>query len=99
MRPRRDGADGLNAELERAGRVKDFIELGQLMAVDAITRNESCGAHFREEHSDAQGNPKRDDEQFGHTAAWEWTGNAGKPKLNIEPLVFEALPPNIRNYV
>lgn len=93
------GADGLNAELERAGRVKDFIELGQLMAVDALTRNESCGAHFREEHSDPQGNPRRNDEQFSHTAAWEWTGDASKPQLHIEPLIFEALPPNIRNYV
>ncbi len=94
-----NSSDGLNAELERAGRVRDFIELGQLMAVDALTRNESCGAHFREEHSDAQGNPQRDDEQFCHVAAWQWTGEASKPKLNIEPLVFEALPPNIRNYV
>jgi succinate dehydrogenase / fumarate reductase flavoprotein subunit len=65
-------ADNLNQALERAGRVADFFELGELMCRDALTREESCGGHFREEFQYPDGECKRDDEKFGHVAAWEY---------------------------
>ena len=91
-------AETLNQALEQAGRVADFIELGELMCLDALTREESCGGHFREEHQFADGECKRDDAGFGHVAAWEFQG-AGKPPLrNIEPLNYEFTKMSVRNY-
>ena len=88
----------LNAELERAGRVADFLELGELMAQDALHREESCGGHFREEHQTEEGEAKRDDEKFAYVAAWEYTGDGKAPKLNKEPLEFEYVKPSQRSY-
>ena len=88
----------LNQTLEKAGRVADFLEMGELMCLDALTRDESCGGHFREEHQTAEGEAKRDDENFQHAAAWEWTGEPGKPKLNKEALDFEYVKPSQRSY-
>jgi succinate dehydrogenase / fumarate reductase flavoprotein subunit len=82
------GAD-LNQELEKAGRVADFLEFAELMCIDALDRDESCGAHFREEHQTADGEAKRDDERFAYVAAWEYTGEGSAPRLHKEPLTFE----------
>ncbi|RFC51465.1 MAG: succinate dehydrogenase / fumarate reductase flavoprotein subunit [Verrucomicrobia bacterium] len=88
----------LNQSLEQAGRVADFIELGELLCLDALTREESCGGHFREEHQYPDGECQRDDEKFAHVAAWEFQG-AGKPPLrNIEPLNYEFTKMSVRNY-
>ena len=87
----------LNQTLERAGRVADFLELGELMCIDALDREESCGGHFREEHEE-NGEALRDDENFSYVAAWEWTGNPGEPKLHKEPLSFEYVKPSKRSY-
>lgn len=87
----------VNEELEKAGRVADFIELGELMARDALERRESCGGHFREEFQ-ADGEAVRDDENFAHVAAWEFAGE-GKPAIrNIEPLTFDRVKPSTRSY-
>ena len=84
------GSDAeLNQALERAGRVADFIELGELMCRDALQREESCGGHFREEHQTEDGEAKRDDEHFAFVAAWEHAGEGRQPVLNKEPLDFE----------
>ena len=91
-------ADTLNQSLEQAGRVADFIELGELMCRDALTREESCGGHFREEHQYPDGECKRDDEKFGHVAAWEFQGADKVPLRNIEPLNYEAVKMSLRNY-
>jgi succinate dehydrogenase / fumarate reductase flavoprotein subunit len=90
------GAD-LNQELEKAGRVADFLEFGELMCLDALDRDESCGGHFREEHQ-TDGEAKRDDERFAHVSAWEYTGPAGAPRLHKEPLVFEYVKLATRSY-
>jgi succinate dehydrogenase / fumarate reductase flavoprotein subunit len=82
------GAD-LNQELEKAGRLADFLEFAELMCLDALDRDESCGAHFREEHQTADGEAKRDDERFAYVAAWEYTGEHSAPTLHKEPLTFE----------
>jgi len=82
------GAD-FNQELEKAGRVADFLELGELLALDALTRDESCGAHFREEHQTPDGEALRNDEKFAHVAAWEYKGEGKKPELHKEPLTFD----------
>jgi succinate dehydrogenase / fumarate reductase flavoprotein subunit len=87
----------LNQTLERAGRVADFFELGELMCLDALKRRESCGGHFREEYEE-NGEALRDDEHFSYVAAWEWTGNPGEPRLNEEPLTFEYVKPTKRSY-
>jgi succinate dehydrogenase / fumarate reductase flavoprotein subunit len=79
----------LNQELEKAGRVADFLEFAELMCIDALDRDESCGAHFREEHQTADGEAKRDDERFAYVAAWEYTGEGSAPRLHKEPLTFE----------
>ncbi|PIP89484.1 MAG: succinate dehydrogenase flavoprotein subunit [Bdellovibrionales bacterium CG12_big_fil_rev_8_21_14_0_65_38_15] len=93
------GSDsGINVELEKANRVADFIELGELMARDALARHESCGGHFREEMQTADGEAKRDDEKFCHVAAWEWTGDDGEPIRNIEELSFENVHLATRSY-
>jgi succinate dehydrogenase / fumarate reductase, flavoprotein subunit len=90
--------DTLNQSLERAGRVDDFFQLAMAMCVDALAREESCGGHFREEHQAADGEALRDDENFAHVAAWEWTGDPTRPELNKEPLVFEEVPLTTRSY-
>jgi len=87
----------LNQTLERAGRVADFFELGELMCLDALQRNESCGGHFREEYQE-NGEALRDDEHFSYVAAWEWTGDPGQPRLHKEPLAFEYIEPSKRSY-
>ena len=88
----------LNRELERAGRVADFLEFAEVMARDALYRDESCGGHFRTEHQLPDGEAKRDDERFCHVAAWEYRGPDQEPQVHIEPLTFEAIPLAVRNY-
>jgi len=84
------GSDAeLNQALEKAGRVADFLELGELMCIDALHREESCGGHFREEYQTEDGEAKRDDERFAYVAAWEYAGPGQVPQLNREPLDFE----------
>jgi succinate dehydrogenase / fumarate reductase, flavoprotein subunit len=87
-----------NTELEKACRVADFIELGELMCIDALNRNESCGGHFRTEYQDAQGEAERDDDNYGYVAAWEFNGEIIDSKLNKEELVFEVAHPTKRSY-
>ncbi len=87
-----------NPELDKAGRVADFIELGELMVTDALMREESCGGHFREESQTEDGEAKRDDEKFAFVAAWEYTGEGQAPVLNKEELVFEEVHPTQRSY-
>ncbi len=91
-------AGTLNQSLERAGRVADLFELGELMVRDALEREESCGGHFREEHQDAEGEALRDDERFSHAAAWEWTGADSSPVRHCEQLKFETVTPTKRSY-
>jgi len=91
------GAD-LNQSLELAGRVADFMELGELMCLDALERRESCGGHFREEWQTPEGEAKRDDENFCHVAAWEFTGDGSAPKRNVEELEFESVHLATRSY-
>jgi succinate dehydrogenase / fumarate reductase flavoprotein subunit len=84
------GSDAeLNQALEKAGRVADFLELGELMCRDALHREESCGGHFREEHQTEDGEARRDDERFAYVAAWEYAGPDAEPRLHREPLGFE----------
>ena len=90
--------DTLNQSLEQAGRVADFIELGELMCRDALTREESCGGHFREEHQWPDGECKRDDEKFAHVAAWEYQGEGKTPLRNTEPLNYEFTKMSVRSY-
>ena len=90
-------AAGPNAELEKALRLNDFFGLAQLMLRDALAREESCGAHFREEHQTSEGEACRDDENFAHIAAWEHNG-AGEPIRHAETLQFTALQPSTRSY-
>ncbi|HXB44501.1 MAG TPA: fumarate reductase/succinate dehydrogenase flavoprotein subunit [Puia sp.] len=87
----------MNPELDKANRVADFIELGQLMCLDALTRRESCGGHFREEMQTEDGEAKRDDENFLFVSAWEFK-DSGDPVLHKEPLVFEVAHPTQRSY-
>jgi succinate dehydrogenase / fumarate reductase flavoprotein subunit len=91
-------ANMLNKNLEMAGRVADFLELAELMAIDALHREESCGAHFREEYQTPDGEALRDDERFCYVAAWEYTGDLSKPELHKEPLEFEFVKPTVRSY-
>ncbi|HEY6551961.1 MAG TPA: fumarate reductase/succinate dehydrogenase flavoprotein subunit, partial [Vicinamibacteria bacterium] len=88
----------LNQSLEKAGRVADFLELGELMCRDALERDESCGCHFREEHQTEEGECKRDDERFAHAAVWEHKGDGQAPKRNVEPLTFENVHLQQRSY-
>ena len=81
--------EDLNQSLERAGRVADFMEFAEVMCLDALQREESCGAHFRTEYQTPDGEAKRDDLNFSHVAAWEWTGQASEPIPHHEPLGFE----------
>jgi succinate dehydrogenase / fumarate reductase flavoprotein subunit len=91
-------ADYMNQELEKALRVADFIELGELMCLDALERKESCGGHFREEYQTEDGEALRDDENFKHVSAWEWTGDPSSPKLNKEDLIYENIKVQQRSY-
>ena len=91
-------ADDLNQSLEKAGRVADFLELAELMCIDALHRTESCGGHFRAESQDADGEAKRDDANFSYVAAWEWTGLGEPPVLHKEALEFEYVKPSQRSY-
>jgi succinate dehydrogenase / fumarate reductase flavoprotein subunit len=84
-----DGSEEVNPSLERAGRVADFLELAELLCLDALHRRESCGGHFREESQTADGEAKRDDANFSYAAAWEHSGDLAKPALHKEPLTFE----------
>ena len=88
----------LNQSLERAGRVADFIELGELMCLDALHRTESCGGHFREESQTPDGEALRDDENFSYVAAWEYTGVGNAPTLHKEALDFDYVHPSQRSY-
>ncbi|MGC3996076.1 MAG: fumarate reductase/succinate dehydrogenase flavoprotein subunit [Anaeromyxobacter sp.] len=88
----------LNQELERAGRVADYLELAELMCFDALQREESCGGHFRVEHQTPDGEALRHDESFTYVAAWEWKGVGETPALHAEPLTFENVPLQQRSY-
>ena len=88
----------LNIELEKAGRVADFMELGELMARDALHRAESCGGHFREESQTDEGEAKRNDTKFSYVAAWEYKGTKKTPAMHKEPLKFEYVKPSQRSY-
>ncbi|MGA0064300.1 MAG: fumarate reductase/succinate dehydrogenase flavoprotein subunit [Ilumatobacteraceae bacterium] len=90
--------EGVNQTLEKAGRVDDFFQLGMLMCKDALTREESCGGHFRVEHQTEEGEAQRDDENFCNVSAWEWTGNPSESNLHIEPLAFETAHLATRSY-
>ena len=83
---------------EHAGRLADFLELGELMCLDALTREESCGGHFREEHQTQEGEALRNDEEFTYVGAWEFAGESPKPVLHKEPLEFEYVAPTQRSY-
>ncbi len=89
--------NNLNVDLEAAGRVADFLEFGELMCLDALQRNESCGGHFRSEYQE-EGEAKRDDENFSYVAAWEFTGVGKTPNLHKESLVYEEVKMSTRSY-
>lgn len=91
-------AGEFNQELEKAGRVADFLELGELMCMDALHRSESCGGHFREESQTEEGEALRKDDQFAYVAAWEWKGEPGKQEMHKEELTFELLKLSQRSY-
>src|SRR5213078_627679 len=94
-----DGTDReLNQSLEYAGRVADFLELGELMCRDALERDESCGCHLREEHQTADGEALRDDDRYAHVAVWEWTGEGAEPIRHTEQLDFASITPRARSY-
>ena len=88
----------LNQSLEKAGRVADFFELGELMCMDALDRKESCGAHFREEYHTPDGEALRDDANYSYVSAWEFQGSGRSPLLNKERLVFNHVKPSQRSY-
>ena len=91
-------ADDMNQSLEKAGRVADFFELGELMCIDALQRNESCGGHFREEYQTPEGEALRNDAEYTYVSAWEYQGAGQPPKLHKEPLEFEYVHPTQRSY-
>ena len=91
-------ADSLNQSLEKAGRVIDFIELGELMCIDALNRRESCGGHFRAESQTEDGEALRHDEEFAYVAAWEFGGEGGQPVLHKEDLIYTAIEMKQRSY-
>jgi succinate dehydrogenase / fumarate reductase flavoprotein subunit len=88
----------LNQSLEQAGRVADFFELAELMCLDALQREESCGGHFRVEYQTPDGEAMRRDDEFAYVAAWEYAGEGKPPVLNKEPLVFENVALSQRSY-
>ena len=89
---------GMNVELEKALRTEDFLELGELMARDALERNESCGGHFREEYQTEEGEALRDDKNMAFVSVWEYTGEDKAAKLHKEPLEYEVVEVKQRNY-
>jgi len=91
-------ADNLNNELEKALRLADFIEIGELMARDALLRDESCGGHFREEYQTPEGEALRDDENFAFASCWKYNGEGTEPELIKEPLEYEFTERKQRNY-
>jgi succinate dehydrogenase / fumarate reductase flavoprotein subunit len=91
-------ADNINQDLEKAGRVADFLEFAELMARDALTRNESCGGHFREEYQTPEGEALRDDDNYAYTAAWEWNGESTPQTLHKEQLTFDYVKLSQRSY-
>ncbi|MBO5156979.1 MAG: fumarate reductase/succinate dehydrogenase flavoprotein subunit [Prevotella sp.] len=90
--------EGLNVELDKAVHLRDFFTMGQLVAFDALSRNESCGGHFREEYQTEEGEAKRDDENFFYVGCWEYQGKDKDPELIKEPLEYEAIKVQTRNY-
>lgn len=91
--------DGLNIELDKAIHLRDFILVGELVAYDALSRNESCGGHFREEYQTEEGEAKRDDEHYFYVGCWEYKGSDdAEPELIKEPLEYEAIKVQTRNY-
>jgi succinate dehydrogenase / fumarate reductase flavoprotein subunit len=92
------GGPELNQELEKAGRVADFLEFAELLCRDALERDESCGGHFREEHQTPDGEAKRDDARFAHVAVWEYAGPDAEPRRHVEPLTFEHVQLAQRSY-
>lgn len=90
--------NNLNAELERAGRVRDFLDFGELLCRDALQRNESCGGHFREEHQTEDGEALRDDENFAHAAVWEFEGDENTPTRHKENLIYDNVKLAVRSY-
>jgi succinate dehydrogenase / fumarate reductase flavoprotein subunit len=90
--------DDMNPELEKAGRVADFIEIGELMARDALNREESCGGHFRVESKTEEGEALRNDKDFMYVAAWEFKGEGKEPLLHKEPLIYDNIKVQTRNY-
>jgi len=91
-------AEYVNSELEKAGRVADYLELAELMCYDALTRKESCGAHFREEYQTADGEAERRDDDFQFVSVWEYAGEGQEPVLQQEDLEFETVQPTVRSY-
>jgi succinate dehydrogenase / fumarate reductase flavoprotein subunit len=92
------GSEDFNQELEKAHRLADYLELAELMATDALHREESCGGHFREEYQTEENEARRNDEEFSYVAAWEYTGGGSVPKLHKEPLTFDYAKPSKRSY-
>jgi succinate dehydrogenase / fumarate reductase flavoprotein subunit len=90
--------EDLNQSLEKAGRVADFFELAELMCIDALNRNESCGGHFREEYQTPEGEAQRDDDHYSYVAAWDYRGPGNPPALTKEPLEFHYVHPSQRSY-
>ena len=88
----------MNQALEKAGRVADFFELAELMCLDALHREESCGGHFREEYQTAEGEALRNDEEYSYVAAWEYAGDGKPAVLHKEPLTFNYVHPSQRSY-
>ena len=91
-------ANEINMELEKAGRLVDYFELGRLMCIDALHRNESCGGHFREEYQTEEGEALRNDEEYTYVGAWQYTGDGQMPLLHKEPLKFETVKLATRSY-
>jgi succinate dehydrogenase / fumarate reductase flavoprotein subunit len=92
-------AEGMNVELDKAFRLRDFITMGELIAYDALNRNESCGGHFREEYQTEEGEAKRDDENYFYVSCWDYAGSDNQaPTLVKEPLHYEAIKVQTRNY-
>ncbi len=90
--------DDLNQELEKAGRLVDYFDLGELMCIDALQRNESCGGHFREEYQTPDGEALRNDDEYSYVAAWQYTGEGSLPLLHKEPLTFDNVKLSTRSY-
>ena len=90
--------DNVNQSLEKAGRVADYLDFAEVMVRDALTREESCGAHFRTEYQTDSGEARRDDERFLHVAAWEFAGDGVEPRRHEEPLRYESVQPTERSY-